>query len=145
MQPLRVFESLEEFLALRTIHIKEISAFPEEGPRSLMLIAIWRLTKENADDTCTDWAGIAEAATILQFYSLCQQAAADSWKDLLLLRSEFSGIVPGVFTPVVAKYSHPNLCHWPYCRQPLPWDYFRVAVIHPESLYSIHGTACLRQ
>jgi hypothetical protein len=58
---------------------------------------------------------------ILQFYSLCQQAAADSWKDLLLLGSEFSRIVPGVFTPVVAKYSHPNLCHWPYCRQTLPY------------------------
>src|SRR5437660_11053895 len=26
----------------------------------------------------TDWAGIAEAAMILQFYSLCQQVAADS-------------------------------------------------------------------
>src|SRR5437660_12440124 len=25
----------------------------------------------------TDWAGIAEAAMIFQFYSLCQQAAAD--------------------------------------------------------------------
>jgi hypothetical protein len=67
---------------------------------------------------------------ILQFYSLCQQAAADSWKDLLLLGPEFSGIVLGVVTPVLANYSHPNLCHWPYCRHssltPLP-DYVRVA------------------
>jgi hypothetical protein len=38
---------------------------------------------------------------ILQFYSLCQQAAADSWRNRLLLGSEFSDIVPGVFTPVV--------------------------------------------
>jgi hypothetical protein len=53
---------------------------------------------------------------ILQFYSICQQAAADSWNDLLLLESEFTGIAPGVFTRVVAKYSHPNLCHWAYCR-----------------------------
>jgi hypothetical protein len=32
----------------------------------------------------TDWAGIAEAAMTLQFYSLCWQAAADSWKNRLL-------------------------------------------------------------
>src|ERR1700730_18563663 len=34
----------------------------------------------------TDWAGIVEAAMILQFYSLCQQAAADFWKNRLGVR-----------------------------------------------------------
>jgi len=48
---------------------------------------------------------------IFQFYSLSQQAAADSWKNRLVLGSEFSDIVPGVFTLVVAKYSHTNRCH----------------------------------
>ena len=42
---------------------------------------------------------------ILQSYPLCQQAAADSLKSRLLLGSEFSDIVPGVFTPVLAKHS----------------------------------------
>jgi hypothetical protein len=63
----------------------------------------------------TDWAGIVEAVMILQFYSLGRQAAADSWKNRFLLGAEFIDIVSGVFIPVVAKYSHPDRCHRPYC------------------------------
>jgi hypothetical protein len=65
----------------------------------------------------TDWAGIAEAAMILQFYSLWQPAAADSWKKPPPVGVRIQQHRISVFTPVVA-YSHPNRRHRPNRRQP---------------------------
>ena len=46
---------------------------------------------------------------IFQFYSLFQQAPACSWKNRLLLRSEFSDIARGVFKPVLTMHSNSKL------------------------------------
>jgi hypothetical protein len=74
---------------------------------------------------------------ISQFYSLRQQATADSWNNRLLLGAEFSNIVPGVFHSGGGEVlaSEPlSLAIWP-TTLPLP-DYGRFARDSPTGAAS---------